>query len=300
MSPLHILLAILTVAVWGLNFVFIKIGLNELPPLFLCTLRFVFVSIPIVFILPKPSVPFKHILQYGLVTFALQFSFLFLGMHAGMPAGLSSIVLQVQVFFSLFLAAFFLKERLGKLQILGSIVSFTGLGVIWTKVSHDTSWLGFILEIGCAASLAVSNLITKKIGPVNPLSLVGWGSLVAIPPLLLLSLVVEGPAQITVSLHHITWLSILSVAYTAYISTWFGYGVWSWLIGKYPVSSIIPFTLLVPIFGMLGSNLVFQEPMQQWKLQATLFIILGLSIHIFGPKILSVYQRRVNKPLIAS
>lgn len=305
MRPYHVLLAVLVTAVWGCNFIFVKLGLNEIPPFLLCTLRFFLVSIPVIFFIPRPKAPFRQIIYYGLFTFALQFAFLFLGMQADMPAGLSSLILQVQVFFSLFLAAIILDEKPTSLQIIGGIVSFLGLGLVWSKISHSSSWVGFILEICGAASWAVGNLVTKKIGPVNSLSLVAWGCVISTPPLLILSLIIEGPTLIVSSLQHLSWLAIVSVAYITYISTWFGYGVWNWLLGLYPVASVIPFTLLVPIFGMIGSSLVFNEPMESWKLNAACLIILGLSINVFGPRLITYYLRkskeeRVVEPLIST
>ncbi|MDP3705694.1 MAG: EamA family transporter [Legionellaceae bacterium] len=304
MHPYHILLAVLVTAVWGCNFIFVKLGLNEIPPFLLCTLRFLLVSIPVVFFIPKPKIAFSQIIYYGLFTFGFQFAFLFMGMQADMPAGLSSLIFQIQVFFSLILAAIILDEKPSSLQVIGGIISFLGLGLVWSKISHSASWVGFVLEICGAASWAVGNLVTKKIGRVNSLSLVAWGCLVSTPPLLVLSLIMEGPALIVTSLQHISWLAIASVVFITYISTLFGYGVWNWLLGLYPVASVIPFGLLVPMFGMFGSSLVFHEPMEPWKLNAACLIILGLSINVFGPRLLTAYLRKpkeepVSEPIIS-
>lgn len=298
MRILHILLAILVAAIWGTNFVFVKLGLNETSPLLLCTLRFLFVSIPVVFFLPKPKIPLTLIIYYGMFTFAIQFSLLFLGMHMGMPAGLSSIILQVQVFFSLFLAAIFLNEKLSKLQIIGSVVSFSGLALIVSQLSHTGSLVGFVLEILGAASWATGNLVTKKVGRVNSLSLVAWGCLVSTPPLIILTIIIDGPIQTITSLQNISWLAIAAIAYITYISTWLGYGIWNWLISLYPVASVMPFSLLVPIFGMIGSSIVFNEPMQTWKLNATYLVICGLCINIFGPRCINYYKKFVQLALI--
>ncbi len=290
MRPTHILLALLVAAVWGSNFIFIRFALNETPPFLLCALRFFLVSVPIAFFIPKPKIPFNLLLLYGLSAFGLQFSLLFLGMTFNMPTGLSSILMQIQVFFSLFLAALFLNEKPTKLQIFGAFIAFIGLGLIWTQINHGASVIGFMLEIGAAASWAVANLVTKKISPVNSFSLVAWGCALSTPPVILLSLWLDGPQKIISSLSQLSWIGLISIAYITYISTWFGYGAWNWLMKRYPLSSISPFALLVPVFGMVGSSMVFGEPMEPWKLHAAYFIILGLTINILGPKLISYYQ----------
>ena len=125
MSARHIFLAIITAAIWGCNFIFISMALVDLPPYLLCTLRFFFSCFPAIFFLPKPNVSFKLIMGYGLLMFGVQFALLFGGMYAGMPPGLTSLVFQSQVFFSLFMAAIFLDEIPSPLQLIGSVVSFT-------------------------------------------------------------------------------------------------------------------------------------------------------------------------------
>lgn len=300
MPFLHLLLAVGSAAAWGFNFVFIKLGLQEIPPFLLCTLRFLLVSVPIVFFVPRPAIPFRQLAIYGLVNFAIQFSLLFWGIQEEMPAGLSSIILQVQMILSLIFAGIFLKERVTRMQLVGTLISFAGLAIVWTNLRQTASYFGFLLEIGGAAALAVGNLLTRKIGAVNPLALVAWGCLISTPPLAVLSFLIEGPDQIVSSLQHISWIGVLSIIYTAYVSTWFAYGVWSWLLGKYPVSSIIPFTLLTPIFGMFGAYFIFQEPLQTWKLNASFFILFGLGVHLFGPQIAAIFRQKTTQELPGS
>lgn len=297
MRPLHLLLAITVAAAWGFNFAFVKIGLYQIPPFLLCTLRFFLVSVPVIFFVPRPAVSFKVLALYGLINFALQFSLLFWGIQENMPAGLSSIILQFQMVLSLFFAGFFLKERVTTIQIFGAIVAFIGLGVVWLQVNHTTSYMGFLLEVGGAAALAVGNLLTRQIGQVNPFSLVAWGCFIATPPLAIISLCVEGPQKIAEVMSHLSWLSILSVGYITYISTWFAYSSWSWLLGKYRVLTIIPFTLLTPLFGMIGAHYVFNEPLESWKVEAGVLIVLGLSIQIIGPQLASFQRRSLTKDI---
>ncbi|KTC85695.1 MULTISPECIES: EamA family transporter [Legionella] len=280
----HLFLVLLVVVVWGLNFLFVKLALEDISPIFLCCLRFILASIPAIFFVKRPAVPFRVIALYGLVMFALQFSFLFVGMSVGMTPGIGSIIMQTQVFFSMFFAVILLGERTSVWQILGAIISFSGIGLVATHFDKNVSLLGSLCILIAAATWGIGNLITKKIHHINMMALVVWGSFVAWFPLLLLSLIIEGPNAIIASLQHLTWKSTSSLFYIVYISTWVGYGVWNWLVSRYPVSLIVPFTLLIPVVGVLGSVLFLDEPFYLWKLEAGLLVISGLFINIFGAR----------------
>ncbi len=99
-------LALLVVVVWGLNFVVIKVGLHNMPPLMLAGLRFMLVAFPAIFFVARPKVPLNLLLGYGLTISFAQFAFLFCAINFGMPAGLASLVLQAQAFFTIVLGAF--------------------------------------------------------------------------------------------------------------------------------------------------------------------------------------------------
>lgn len=283
MPTRHLLLALLVVVIWGFNFIFIKLSLDELSPLFLCALRFFLAAFPAVLFIKPRSASFKMIILYGLLMFGLQFSLMFLGIKAGMTPGLASILVQVQIFFSMFFVAIFLNEKPTLVQIIGALVSFIGISIIALHFdSHTVSVAGFLLIIGAAAAWGLGNLVTKKMIRVNMIELVVWGSFVACFPLLILSLIFEGPDNIKYSIQHISWLGIISILYIVYASTWIGYGVWSHLISRYPVATIVPFTLLVPIFGMLSSAFILNEPLDTWKIVAGMLVLAGLCINLFG------------------
>lgn len=286
MRPNHVMLAIITTAIWGCNFVFVALALNDIPPYLLCVLRFLLSSIPIVFFLKKPKAPFKTIFLYGFLTFTLQFSFLFAGMNLGMPPGLTSLIFQSQVFFSMFLALLFLNEKPNRMQVIGAIVSFSGLALVWFKYANTTSWIGFLMIIGAAASMGGGNLVSRKLAHTNSLALVAWGSLLALPPLILLSLWLEGPTVIIHSLTNISWTTIGSLTFITYVSTWLGYGLWNKLLRQYEVAAVIPFTLLVPLFGILAASITFHETLKNWEIIAACLIICGLMINVLGSKLL--------------
>jgi O-acetylserine/cysteine efflux transporter len=284
-NPLHLLAALGIVAVWGFNFVVIKLGLNHLPPLLLCALRFTLAALPAVFFVKRPDVPLRHIVAYGLVMFGLQFALLFSGIGLGVSPGLASLTVQLQSFMTIALAAFLLKERPTRFQVCGAVVAFSGILVVATHLGQDVTAVGLGLVILSAAAWAAGNLLAKRMGRVNMVALVVWGSLAAAGPMLALSFAVEGPARIAESLAFLRWETVAAIAYLVYFSTLLGFAVWNWLLSRYPAASVAPLTLMVPLFGMTSSSLVLGEELQPWKLVAFALVILGLCINLFGARL---------------
>lgn len=283
----HLLIALSVVLIWGLNFIFVKLALGEISPLLLCAIRFLLASVPAIFFLERPKVSFKLVILYGLLTFGLQFGLLFLGMRAGMTTGLTSVLMQVQVFFSIFFAVIFLNEVPNFWQLLGAVISFTGIALVGEHFDKDSvTLLGFILIIMASASWGLGNLVTKKLSHVNILALIAWSSFIAFPPLLILSLIFEGgPQNIVSTYHHLTWTGAGSVLYIVYASTWIGYGAWNWLVHRYPIAMVAPFTLLVPVFAMVFSMLILGEALLPWKLTVACLVMGGLAINLLGARL---------------
>ncbi len=282
----HILLALLTVTIWGCNFVAIKVALHDLPPLLLCALRFLFVSLPLVFFLPRPAVTGRQLLTYGLAMFGLQFGFTFLGMQLGVSAGLASVMLQLQVFVTLALSAVFLRERVSLPQIAGTLIAVAGFAVVALHSGGEVSLAGLACVLFAACSWAYGNFMSRRLGKVNPLALVAWGGLVVPLPMGVASLVFEGPARIGGSLAHTGVPAMFALAFIVYVSTHVGYSLWSWLLARHAASAITPFALLVPVFGMLSSALLLGESLPGWKLEAAGLVLAGLTVTVFGPRFL--------------
>lgn len=298
MHPRHIMLAVFVTVIWGFNFVFVHFGLEELSPLTLCALRFFMASVPLVFFIRRPEVSWPLLILYSLLTFALQFAFLFIGMKAGVAPGLTSLLAQTQVFFSFFFAALFLGERLTHWQIMGASLAFTGLLVVAEHLGGvDITSTGFVWILLASMAWGAGNSCIKKMGGAQGLALIIWASFLAFPPLLVSACLLDGPSSILVSLHHMTWRSVSAVMYIAYGSTWIGYGVWAWLLSIYSVGTVVPFTLLVPIFGMFASSLVFGEGLPAWKLIAVIFIMLGLMVHLFGSRLSGLFKQLRRQPI---
>jgi len=292
LTPKHFALALLTVIIWGVNFIAIHEGLKAIPPFLLCALRFGLAALPWVFFLPKPKAPLKYIVGYGVFTFAMQFGLLFSGIYLGLTPGISSLVLQVQIFFSMGLAALFFKDRPNLWKICGSLISFIGIGIVASHVSAGGTFIGLILTLLAALSWASGNMFTKKVQAQSPLSLVVWGNLVAFPLMAAFSFFVEGPAVISSSMHKVSIHTILAIVYIVYFATHIGYGIWGLLLKSYATAVVVPFTLLVPVVGFLSSALLLGEDLPSWKLIASLFVMLGLVFNILEKQILQLIRKR--------
>lgn len=282
---LHLLLALAIVAVWGTNFVVIKLALARLPPLLLATLRFVFAVLPAVFLLPRPQVPWRLLAAYGVLIGAGQFGLLFIAMRADITPGLASLVVQTQVFFTIGLAMALHRERLKALQVVALLLAAAGLGVIAWHVDASTTVTGLLMVLGAAACWAAGNLVAKAAGPVNMLAFVVWASLFSVPPLLAFSLWLEGPALIVHSLRDADAVAWGAVLWQSVGNTLFGYVGWAWLLARHPAATVSPMALLVPVFGMGASTLLLAEPLPGWKLLAALLVMGGLALNVLGPRL---------------
>lgn len=196
MSPKDLLLALVVVIAWGVNFVVIKVGLHGMPPMLLGALRFTLAAFPAVFFVRRPQLPLRWLLAYGLTISFGQFAFLFSAMYVGMPAGLASLVLQAQAFFTLGLASVFLHERFRVQNLVGLVAAAAGLALIGLQGGHTMTAAGFLLTLCAAASWALGNIVTKRLAKVDLVGLVVWASLIPPLPFFALSYVFEGPQRI--------------------------------------------------------------------------------------------------------
>ncbi len=285
MRPRHVILALLVVTIWGFNFVVIEIGLQGLPPLVFTSLRFFFAAVPLVFFVSRPATDWRLLVGWGLAQFAVQFALLFVGMKLGMPAGLSSLVIQLQAFFTIGLAWWLMGEHARPMQLLGAGIALAGMGIVAWHLDTPGTLIGLLLVIGAAMSWATANILTKRIGTVEPLALVAWGSLVAVPPLLLVSAVVEGPHAMLAAVQEMNLKSWLTVLFQSYPNTLLGFGVWSMLMRRYPAAQVAPFSLLVPVAGMLSAALVLHEALEPWKIAAGALVLGGLALNQFAGRL---------------
>jgi O-acetylserine/cysteine efflux transporter len=282
MSPKDLLLALVVVVAWGVNFVVIKVGLHGVPPMLLGALRFALAAVPAVFFVKRPQMPWRWLFAYGATISFGQFAFLFSAMYVGMPAGLASLVLQAQAFFTLIFAALFLHERFRVPNIVGLLIAAGGLAVIGLQGGHAMTLAGFVLTLCAACSWALGNIVTKKVGKVDLVGLVVWGSLIPPLPFFALSYAFEGPQRIVAALSGISATSIFAIVYLAFIATLIGYGLWSRLLSRYPASQVAPFSLLVPIVGLASASLFLDERLSAAQIVGALLVMAGLAVNVFG------------------
>ncbi|MFJ3528608.1 MULTISPECIES: EamA family transporter [unclassified Streptomyces] len=278
MRPLHIALAAMVAAVWGVNFVVIELGLAHFPPLLFSALRFLVAALPAVFFVGRPKVAWKWVVGVGLVLGMAKFGLLFIGMDRGMGAGLSSLVLQVQAVFTALFAALVLGERPGRVRVLGMGVALAGIGVAAVDEGASGPVLAFVLVIAAAACWGVSNVLTRKAAPPDALNFMVWVSTVPVLPLLGLSLLFEGWDRDARALAALDWSGAGIIVYVAWITTVFGFGAWGFLLSRYPASSVAPFTLLVPVFGMSSAALVLDESVSPLRWCAAALLVGGVAL----------------------
>lgn len=280
MPPRHVLLAVGVAIVWGINFLAIHASLDQFPPLFLVALRFLVLAVPTVLFIPRPRVKLRWLIGYGLGFGTLQFIGLYLGMAAGFPSGLASLVLQSSAPFTVVLGALLLRERVSGRSALGVAVAVAGLALVGLSRGSAGSWWPFLLVVLGGLGWALGNLAARQAAAPNPLHLTMWMSVVPPLPMLALSLAFEGSDRIGASLA--TSLSAAAVpawiglAYTVLIGTVLGSGVWVWLMSRHPAGRVAPFSMLVPVSGLTTAWLVLGETPQLLELAGGALVIGGV------------------------
>jgi O-acetylserine/cysteine efflux transporter len=273
------LLGLTVVVLWGLNFLAIRAGLDHFPPFFFAALRFFVIAIPVILFVPRPQVPLKWLLVYGLGFGVGQFAFLFWAMHVGMPTGLASLVLQSSAPFTVVLGAVLLRERLRPAQVCGLLVAMAGMALIgWDRAQH-AALLPVALTLLAGLSWAVGNIGNRKAASDQPMRLMLWMCVIPPLPMLALSFGVEGPSagwnSLTSSLEGTGPLALAGLAYIVILGTVAGSGLWTALLSRYPAGMVAPFSLLVPIVGIGASWLVLHEEPSMLSLMGGVVVIAG-------------------------
>lgn len=284
LSTLHKLLALLTVFIWGSNFVVIKTGLNHWPPFLFTALRFFFAAFPLVLFLQRPNIGWLKLILYGLFIGVGQFGLLFWAMGSDISPGLASLVIQLQVFFTIILSVLILGEHIKHYQTLALLISFVGIFVIGFYSDGDATLLGIVLTLLAALAWAAGNILIKSIGKVGIIEFLSWSSLFAIPPLALISYFTETPEVMVMAITTAPPSAWLAVLWQTIGNTLIGYGIWNYLLNQYPAATMTPWALLVPVFGMSASSLLLTESLQWWKIIAATLVLSGLLINLHFSK----------------
>ena len=278
MRPLHFFLALAVMAVWGTNFVIIHEAIAVLPPLLFAALRFTIAFLPAAFFVKRPAVPLWNLAAFGLLIGVGQFGVLFIAMDGQITPGLASLVVQMQVFFTIGLSVWLTGERVKPMQIAALLLAAGGVLIIALHIEGATTIVGLLLTLFAGASWAAGNMVSRRNGKIDMLGYIVWSSLFPIPVLFALAFLFEGPGAIMAGLenaHAGTWAAVI---WQAVGNTLFGYGIWSWLLARHPAATVAPFALLVPIFGLGASALLLGEALPLWKIIASTMVIGGLAV----------------------
>jgi O-acetylserine/cysteine efflux transporter len=291
MTPRHTLMALLVVVIWGVNFIAIDFGLDGVPPLLFLAMRFVLVAIPAVFFLKPPKIGWRNILLIGTFLSLLQFALLYLSLSLGMPPGLASLLHQSQVVLTVVVSAIVLRERPTRRQLIGIIVGMTGLAIVVVGHGQAAPWLPVVILLLGSLSWAIGNVLSRRVKAKASLSLVVWSGMVVPIPAFALSLLIDSPPVVFDAIAHLNWVNILSTLYTAVLSSLVGYGIWNHLLARYPTSAVVPFSLLIPIVGIVSAWIVINE-------RPTLTEIVGGAVMLVGLAI-AVLVLRPRQPVLA-
>ncbi len=296
LKPIHLITALIVIVLWGMNFVVIKIGLKGIPPLLLAALRFTFVAFPAIFFLAKPKLELKWLVIYATTISFAQFAFLFSAIAVGMPAGLASLVLQAQAFFTVGLAALIFGDRLKPSNVIGIFIASLGLLLLGsasiTNSATQVSVAGFGLTLCAALSWACGNIVSKKMGAVNMLSLVAWSALLPITPFLLLSCLMDGVALVWHSLTHISLTAVLAILYLSGAASLIGYTLWGKLLAALPTHVVAPLSLLVPVVGLTSAWIILDESLNQTQMIGAMIVMAGLLFNVFGQKLIDALRKK--------
>lgn len=282
MSPRDIGLALLITVLWGANFVVMKHGVSEVPPLALTGLRFTLATLPAIFFVAKPDVPWRLLLGFGALFGIIKFGLLFTAFQVGMPSGLASLLLQMQAALTIAVAYVWLRERPARHQWLGLGVALAGTGVILSGVAGDATLLPVLLTLAAATAWSFANLVLKRMGRVDALGVAVWTSILPGPAMLIASVLVEGPAALPQALADASWLGWGAILYLAYPISLLSGALWAGLLARYPIAVVAPFPLLVPVVGFSFGWLVYGETLSGRTAAGAVIVIAGLAISVLG------------------
>lgn len=298
----HILIAILVAAIWGFNFVVVKTGLKEFPPFIYGASRFLLAALPALFI-KRPNVSWKILGGIGLFLGVLKFSLMFLGIYLGISAGLASLILQSQIFFTILISMLVFGCRIHPRQVVGMVIAFVGIAIIAWDLNGQSSFVGFLLILGAAASWSISNILYQKAGNVDMFSLTVWSSVIPPIPMFIGAFLMEGSHVFEEVVTHFSWLGLGCLLFTSCGSTLIGATLWGELLKRYDAPIVAPFALLIPLFGLSFAWLIIDEQFSSLTLVACSFVFLGLVVNQWQSKKTKAAkspQEKESKPELSS
>lgn len=279
-------ISLVVMMLWGLNFVAGKWALAQIPPIFLMALRFTVVAAVLVPFVRFPREKLKGIALLSTTLGCLHFSLMFSGLN-GVDAAVAAIAIQTQVPFAALLAAVLYKDRLGWRRLLGMVLAFAGVAILAGEPRSTIDLVPLLLVIAASFVWSIANIQIKELGAVDGFSLSAYMGLLAVPQLLLVSYFLEsGQLAAIANADFRSWASIFYMAVMVTIMT---YGLWYRILRRYSVNQAMPYTLLVPVFGVIFSVLLLGEPMG-WRM------VVGGVATIAGVGIIVLRRPRLAEP----
>lgn len=286
MKPLHIILAVITSLIWGLNFVAAKAGVNYFPTFFFLALRMTIVAAVLVPFLRKISITKIQILKISIVLAVFHFGLMFSALENGLNSSVGVVIDQLRVPFAVAMGYFIFGESIGRKGVFGIFVAIMGTLVIVGTPNVIYNYTAFLMLVGGALSWAFYNIQVKNINNVNVLPFIGWIAIFSVPQLYVISYILEGNnVQLLLDAPAIPLFSLLYVAIAATI---LAHGSWYFLLQKYSVGTVVPYSLLIPLFGVMFGVVLLGEALT-WQL------IVGGVITVIGVAIVAIKKPSAAK-----
>ena len=276
------LLAAGVAAIWGINFVVSAVILRDLPPFLFTAIRFFLVAFPAVFFVSRPTSGWKPAVLMGIFIGCIQFGLMFWAIHLGMPAGLASLLIQFVTIFTLVLGVLVLKERPTRIQVIGVLLGLGGLAIIGLGRDGTAQLIPFFMMLIAALGWAAANITVRKSGEQSGLAISVWSALVPILPMLIASYLVDGPQVVHEALGTIDLQMILLFLFASPVASLWGFAVWMNLLKKYPASTVSPWSLWTPPFGMLAGVIILGQIPQPIEWVGAGVVLLGILISVIG------------------
>ena len=281
MSAIQVVFAVAVPLLWGYQFVVIKVGITEFPPFFFLALRFLITALLLIPFVKKPTrEQLRPIAAISLFLGGLNFGLFYVGLGLG-SGSMTAVAYLLSTPFTVLLAWPLLAERPSLTTVSGVVLAFIGVFVLRAEPGLSSKGLPLLLVVGAALAFAVSNVLTKRYGPFDPLMLMGWASLFTVPQVVLMSSLLEyGQLASLVAADERGWLAL---AYTIFIGGIVGFGLWFWLIARCSMERVAPFGLLLPVFALMSSALFLGEPMTPKLIIGALLAMSGVALTQFRP-----------------
>lgn len=281
MQKKHLVLAILVTLVWGVNFPITKLGLRSIDPFVLTGIRFALAAIPLVFFIKRPAIKFSYVAAYGFIFGLGMWGVINYGIQVGVSPGIASLIIQLSVFFTMGWGALLFKEKLRGAQLVGALLALVGLAGIISTQQGEHAILGVLLIVLSAVAWSVGNVIIKKSGVKEIFSFMVWASLFPPIPLFFIAWLMQGAAPFEHLQSSLDFMAVLSIVFQVYLATHFAYWGWNSLLKLYPVSTVAPLSLLIPVFGIGSSMLIIGEHISTPNLISVAIIIIGLAVGLY-------------------